>query len=97
MNLGRSVEKIQPQWFAKSLIGAVLSFTLALFVVGIFAWQGFGGIDAPNKVQFNMWVVVFLWLCIFSVVYLFKTALRAFSWLMALNIIAFSLLILVKQ
>lgn len=90
-------EKIQAQWLAKSVIGAVLGFTLALFLVGMFAWQGFGGIDAANKVQFNMWLIVFLWLCIFSIVYLFKTALRAFNWLMALNIIALSFLMLIKQ
>ncbi|OIQ47202.1 MAG: hypothetical protein BM565_07855 [Gammaproteobacteria bacterium MedPE] len=97
MSQSSSIQKIQSQWVSKSLIGAILSYTLALLLVGIFAWQGPGGIDASNKVQFNMWFTVIIWLCIFSSVYLFKTALRAFCWLTVLNVFAFSLFILVKQ
>ncbi|WP_428718235.1 hypothetical protein [Undibacterium curvum] len=64
---------IHPDWWSKTLAGAVLALTLAFAVCGLFAWWGPGGISAPNKVQFVMWMITPLWLVIFSLVYLFHT------------------------
>lgn len=68
---------IQPAWWAKSLAGSVLGFTLAFALSGIFAWVGPGGIGAANKTQFVMWMIAPLWMLFFSLVYLFRTGLQA--------------------
>ncbi len=91
-----SVTKIQPDWWSKSIAGCLLGFTFALAVSGVFAWVGPGGIEAPNKVQFNMWIIAPIWMLILSFSYLFKTGVRAISWLVALNLLAYIILFAVK-
>ena len=74
-------DKLQPAWWTKSLAGLVLGFTLALGLVGLFAWFGPGGIDADTKVQVNMWLIAPIWLSVLSLSFLFKTGLRAIGYL----------------
>lgn len=64
---------IQPQWWRKTLIGLLFSLTLAYALVALFAWYGPGGIQAPVKVQLNMWLVTPLWLTFFCLSYLFTS------------------------
>lgn len=92
----KKAAQIQPHWWRKTLAGSVLGFTLALALVGIFAWAGPGGISAADKVQFNMWMITPLWLLIFSLVYLFRTGNRALAWMGAANVLSWALLLLVK-
>lgn len=87
---------IQPHWWSKTLAGCVLGFSLALALMGLFAWLGPGGIEAPNKVQFNMWLVPVIWMAVFAFVYLFRTGLRAWLWLGAANVAAFSALLVAR-
>ncbi len=68
---------IQPDWISKTLAGALLGFALAVAISGLFAWWGPGGIGAPDKVQFNMWATSLYWMTVWSLVYLFRTGLRA--------------------
>lgn len=89
-------EKIQPHWWSKTLAGSILGLTLSYALVAIFAWYGPGGIDAPTKVQFNMWLISPLWLLTLSLTYLFKTGLKAFIYLGAANIIFYSLFLLLR-
>ncbi|WP_317203439.1 hypothetical protein [Janthinobacterium sp.] len=83
---------IRADWWSKTLAGAVLGWTLALALSGLFAWLGPGGIAAPQKYQFIMWLIAPLWMIIFSLVYLFRTGLRAVFWLAAANLLAYALL-----
>ncbi|MFV0595382.1 hypothetical protein [Shewanella sp.] len=85
-------DKLQPDWWTKSLAGLVLGFTLALGLVGLFAWFGPGGIDADTKVQFNMWMITPIWLSILSFSFLFKTGLRAIGYLGLFNILTYIVL-----
>ncbi|AAN53530.1 hypothetical protein HRJ35_04740 [Shewanella oneidensis MR-1] len=85
-------DKLQPDWWTKSLAGLILGFTLALGLVGLFAWFGPGGIDADTKVQFNMWLITPIWLLILSFSFLFKTGLRAIGYLSLLNILTYIVL-----
>ena len=85
-------DKLQPDWWTKSLVGLILGFTLALGLVGLFAWFGPGGIDADTKVQVNMWLIAPIWLLILSFSFLFKTGLRAFGYLGSLNILTYIVL-----
>ncbi|MCE9782535.1 MULTISPECIES: hypothetical protein [Shewanella] len=89
-------DKIRPDWLGKTLAGALMGFALAVALSGIFAWVGPGGIDAKDKVQFNMWLIAPLWLSFFSFSYLFYSARRAIFWLMAANVLAWLLLWWVK-
>ncbi|QNN46938.1 hypothetical protein H9L17_01845 [Thermomonas brevis] len=91
-----STERVRLQsrhWFGKTLAGTVLGFGLALALSGLFAWLGPDGIDGGGgKVQFNMWLIAPLWAGVLSLVYLFRTPLRAWLWLGAANASAFGLL-----
>jgi len=83
-------QKIQPHWWLKTVAGVLLGFTLAYAFVAIFAWFGPGGITAPVKVQFNMWMISPIWLMVLSFSYLFKTGLKAVVYLTFANVIAYS-------
>lgn len=89
-------QKIQPTWLGKSLAGAVLGLALAYILIAFFAWYGPGGIDAQDKVQFNMWMIPTLWLTIFSFTYLFNSARQAWLILGGANIILYSIFLLLR-
>lgn len=72
---------IKEDWLSKTLAGCLLGFLLALIASSLFAIWGPGGLEAPNKTQFNMWIVPPIWMTIFSLVYLFRSGLRAWLWL----------------
>lgn len=82
------VAKIQRDWWLKSIAGTVLGWTLALALAGLWAWWGPGGIAAPNKVQFNMWLIAPLWMAALSTVFFVRTGARALGVLLLANGIA---------
>lgn len=83
-------QKIQPHWWRKTLIGVFLGLSFAYSIIAIFAWYGPGGIDAPVKVQLNMWLVGLIWLLCLPFVYLFKTAGQAFKYLLIANMVGYA-------
>ena len=95
MNL-RTKRGIQPQWWHKSILGCVLCLLLAYLLVALFAWFGPGGIDAPMKVQFNMWLITPIWLTLFSSCFLFSTWQRLLLVLGGINASLFGLFLLLK-
>ena len=74
-----SERRLRPDWTSKTLAGLFAGFFIALGLAGIFAWAGPGGLDAANKVQFNMWLITPLWMLIWSLVYLFRSGLHAWA------------------
>lgn len=88
----RGSDRISPDWLGKSLAGGVGGLTLAIALLGLFAWLGPGGIDAPDKVQVVMWLVPPLWLTLFSLSYLFRSSRRAWAWLGSANLLAYAAL-----
>ena len=85
-----------PDWWRKSFAGAVLGATLAFALAGIFAWLGPGGIAAPDKSQFVMWLIAPIWMTVLSSVWLFRTGTLALLWLGGANLLAWALLLLVR-
>lgn len=83
--------RISPDWWTKTLAGAVLGLTLAFAVAGLFAWHGPGGLSAPSKAQAVMWSVIWLWMPVFSLVYLFRTGRQAVLCLAIANAVAYGL------
>lgn len=81
---------IRPDWLSKSLAGTVLGFTLALAIAGIFAWFGPGGLTAPNKYQFVMWMIAPLWFAVLGFTFLFASGVRAWLWLGGANLLLYS-------
>lgn len=89
-------QKIQPHWVVKTCAGLVLGLSLSYAIVAIYAWFGFGGINAHTKVQFNMWMIPPIWLVVFSLVYLFKTGIKAVVYLSAANLFFYSVFIIMR-
>ncbi|GGP56312.1 hypothetical protein [Shewanella saliphila] len=89
-------EKIQPHWWSKTLAGLLFGLMLAYGIVGIFAWYGYGGIDAPVKVQFNMWMICPIWILVLSLSYLFKTGVNAVVYLLSLNAIVYGIFFILR-
>ncbi|MBC3908699.1 hypothetical protein [Undibacterium umbellatum] len=87
---------IRADWWTKTISGLVLGFTLALAISGLFAWIGPGGIAAPQKVQFVMWLITPVWMLILSLIYLVRNGVRALKGLLIANALAYALLFLVK-
>jgi len=100
MNVDTSAETkrapIRPDWWSKTFAGAVLGATLALALAGVFAWAGPGGIGAPDKSQFVMWLIAPIWMTVFGFVWLFRTGTLALVWLGGANLLAWGLLFLVR-
>jgi len=88
---------IQRDWGLKSLSGAVLGASLALGLVGLWAWWGPGGITAPEKVQFNMWMIAPLWMLALSAVFFMRSGRQALLVLLALNGLAHGALFWTRQ
>ncbi|MFZ6875166.1 hypothetical protein ACO0LF_24130 [Undibacterium sp. Di27W] len=95
-NKTRAAKTLQADWWTKTLSGLVLGFTLALALSGLFAWLGPGGIAAPQKVQFVMWLIAPIWMLILSLIYLVRSGVRALTGLLLANVLAYVLLFLVK-
>lgn len=89
-------KKIVSHWWSKTFIGCVLGFTLALALMGLFAWLGPGGIAPGTKTQFNMWMIPPIWMVIFSTVYLFRTRWHALAWIGGANLVAYAALFYVR-
>lgn len=89
-------QKIKPHWVVKTLAGTVLGLTLAYALVGIFAWFGPGGLSATAKIQFNMWMISPIWLLVLSLSYLFKTGTKTIMYLLSINLVAYSLFLVLR-
>lgn len=68
-------------WWLKTLVALGPGFALSIGLVGLFAWWGPGGINAPNKVQFNMWMVPLVWLVVLNLVYPMRSGWQALGWI----------------
>lgn len=89
--------EIRPDWLSKSVAGSVLGFTLAIALAGLVALVGPGGLEARNKYQFVMWLVAPIWLGVASLVFLFRSGLRAFLWLGGANLLGYGGLYLCRH
>ena len=89
-NTGKSHKTFKAHWFLKTSAGLIAGFWLALGVTGCFAWGGPGHIDTPDRVQFLMWMITPVWLVIMATVYFFRSGWHAWGVLLALNLVAWS-------
>ncbi|HTU63203.1 MAG TPA: hypothetical protein VMF89_32305 [Polyangiales bacterium] len=76
---------IQRDWVSKTLAGALLGLTLAFACSAVFAHLA-AGLAPPLRAQLAMWLVMPVWLTVFSCVYLFRSGKRAWLWLGIVNI-----------
>ena len=82
--------RIRRDWVGKTSAGAVLGFSLALALAGLFAWLSPGGLATPNKFQLVMWLVAPIWLTTPRFCFLFYSGIRAWLWLGAANLLAYA-------
>ncbi len=99
--LSTRTQKIQPDWWSKSLAAILLGLLISYGVIGIFAWFGPDNLTetlsnerALWRTYFNMWMIAPIWLLIISFSFMFRSGLRAWLSLGAANLIVYSLLVL---
>jgi hypothetical protein len=97
MTAESSTTNFQPHWLAKTMAGCCLGLALAFVWTGFFAWYGSGGISATDKSQFNMWLVILLWLPIFSASYLFRSGRHAWLVLGTVTVLSYGLFFLLRS
>lgn len=83
-------------WWRKTLAGGVLGLTLAFALSGLFAHLGPGGLTAPDKYQFVMWLITPVWMTLFSLVYLFAHGNRALLVFSLANVLAWLSLLMLR-
>lgn len=80
-------------WFGKASAGLILGFLIALGISGLF--RTLGGVQEAffsTKGQFSMWLMSPVWALVVSLVFLFRTSLRAWGWLVLANIVLWGLI-----
>lgn len=90
-NTTASAVPLRHDWVAKILAGTLLGFTLGLGCSGLFIHLA-AGLPMGAKAQLAMWLVVPVWLGVLSLVFLFRTGLRAWLWLGGANLAVFGAL-----
>lgn len=79
--------------WGKASAGAILGLGLALSLVGIYAYLGPGGIDAPTGRFYLMrHLEAFVWIMVFGFCFLFRSGRAAWAWLGAANLITYAAL-----
>ncbi|MBM3563202.1 MAG: hypothetical protein FJX16_00950 [Alphaproteobacteria bacterium] len=82
--------RIRRDWVGKTSAGAILGFSLAIALAGLFAWLSPGRLATPNKFQLVMWLIAPIWLTTLSLCFLFSSGMRAWLWLGAANLAAYA-------
>jgi hypothetical protein len=84
---------IRPDWWGKASAGAILGLGLALSLVGIYAYLGPGGINAPvGRYALMRHLEALVWIMVFGFCFLFRSGRAAWAGLGAANLIAFAAL-----
>lgn len=66
---------------------------LALALVGLYAYLGPGGIDAPGgRYSLMRHLEALVWIAVFGSCFLFRSGRAAWAWLVAANLVAFAAL-----
>jgi len=82
---------IRPDWWVKTLAGALLGFSLAILASGLLS--RYMPIQPPQAgAQLAMWLVPAVWLAVLSGCFFFRSGLRAWAWLGGANLLALGLL-----
>lgn len=94
-------EPLQPlrseDWFGKAAAGVVCGYTLAIALTGLYAWLGPRGLmHSSAKTQLAMWLISPVWVAVLSTCFLFRSATRAWGWLLFANAVCFGLLYAVR-
>ena len=96
--------KIQPDWWSKTLAGVLLGVLLSYGLVALFAWFGPDNVTQQLsnervlwRTQFNMWLVTPLWFCFIAFVYLFKTGKQAWLKLGLANCVVYGVWFLLRS
>lgn len=80
-------------WWGKTSAGLILGIGLAFSLVGLYAYLGPGGIDAPGgRYSLMRYLEVFVWITVFGFCFLFRSGRAAWAWLGAANLISFAAL-----
>lgn len=78
--MSRAPEPIRRDWLSKTLAGLLLGAALALECSAFFVRFG-PTLPLPNTAQLAMWMAVPLWMGVLSLVFFFRSGLRAWLWL----------------
>ena len=93
---GKQQIKMQADWWSKTLAGIFLGLLLSYGLIALFAWFGPDNVNQTIsnervlwRVQFNMWLVAPIWMCVLSLVYLFRSGKQAWLKLGLANLVIY--------
>ncbi|MBF7681786.1 hypothetical protein I2F27_00345 [Acinetobacter sp. B5B] len=87
---------IQPDWWSKSCVGAILGLSLAIALANLIVVIGKHFFALSLMVLIGMWSVAWLWLPLFFISYLFHSGKSAFLYMALANTIAYSCLFFLR-
>ncbi|MBI1907070.1 MAG: hypothetical protein HYS20_12685 [Rhodocyclales bacterium] len=87
---------MSPDWFSKTLAGALLGLTLAIGCAGLFNWLA-GSMPIAVRGQLAMWLTAPVWMGVLSGVYFFRSGRRAWAWLGGANLLVFGALLATRS
>lgn len=83
---------IQPDWWTKTLVGAVLGLSLSIALSSLVLIIGLNFLAQGTIAQIAMWCIAWFWLPLFFVSYLCKSGQHALVFFSVANIMAFAVL-----
>lgn len=90
--MNNAQDRIQPHWWLKSSVGALLGLSLSIGMAGVIYLCGTAFLDQDVLAQLAMWSIPWIWLPIFFASFYFKTGLQAFTALMMVNVFVYACL-----
>ncbi|GAB3051569.1 hypothetical protein GCM10027155_17200 [Acinetobacter apis] len=91
-----AAKTIQPDWWSKSCVGAILGLSLAIALGNLIVVIGKHFFAVGLMVQIGMWSIAWLWMPLFFISYLFYTGKTAFIYMALANTVAYSCLFFLR-
>lgn len=83
---------IQPDWWTKTLVGALLGLSLSIALSSLVLIIGLHFLAQSTIVQIAMWCIAWFWLPLFFLSYLCQSGKQALLLFSCANVIAFAVL-----
>ena len=89
-------QKLQPDWWTKTFVGAVLGLSFSMAMGAIILLLSKSNADTSIAPQLGMWSIPWIWLCVFFIAYFIPKGWQSFLIYSIANILAYALLFWIR-